>query len=342
MGILALSQWEKQNEGITLFPSFTLEVPEPSVLAIYTHTHIRDVLLQAFLGKNVLSEGTVTVNGHSLRGPKDYTQAIGVCRLSDGLYGRLRVREQIRLYQQLHRSLWSVDELLAMTKLKDRARARVKHLTYSEKQRLKLIRLCAQHPVLGVFEEPDQNVDLETKRIMARLFQCLQDEGVTVLLLTSNMESAVLLAEDIYRLEASGLQKVRTQSEEEKEDPPGTPGDGALTLPFDKIPSRLNEKLVLFHPTEIDFVESVQGQAHLHVQGDTFPAVFTLAELEERLQPFGFFRCHRSYIVNLQNVREIMTWTRNSYTLVLNDASQAEIPLSKTKMAALKTMLGIK
>ncbi|MDR0435024.1 MAG: LytTR family transcriptional regulator DNA-binding domain-containing protein [Gracilibacteraceae bacterium] len=37
------------------------------------------------------------------------------------------------------------------------------------------------------------------------------------------------------------------------------------------------------------------------------------------MKPYGFFRCHRSYIVNLQKVREIITWTRNSYGLILDD-----------------------
>ncbi|MDX6152568.1 LytTR family transcriptional regulator DNA-binding domain-containing protein [Marinococcus sp. PL1-022] len=342
MATLSLHQWEKQNEGITLFPAFTMEVTEPSVLAVYTHTHIREVLLQAFLGRSVLSDGATIVNGDPLKKRRSFTREVGVCRLEDGLYERIRVRDQVRLFQQLYASSWSVTELLSAVKMQERAHLAVKQLTYSEKQRLKLVRLCAQLAPLCVFEEPDQNVDLETRRIIARLFQRLQEEGCTVLVLTGNMESAVLLAENVYRLESSGLHLVPTQTENEEEEEPAVVEEKEPGLPFDKIPSRVNEKLILFHPTEIEFIESVQGEVHLHVQGETFPAVFTLTELEERLQPFGFFRCHRSYIVNLQNVREIMTWTRNSYTLVLNDASQAEIPLSKTKMAALKAMIGIK
>jgi ABC-2 type transport system ATP-binding protein len=60
------------------------------------------------------------------------------------------------------------------------------------------------------------------------------------------------------------------------------------------------------------------------------------------LRSYGFFRCHRSYIVNLQKVREVVTFTRNSYSLVLDDARKSSVPLSKTKMAELKEMMGIK
>nr|WP_285848822.1 LytTR family DNA-binding domain-containing protein [Solibacillus isronensis] len=42
-----------------------------------------------------------------------------------------------------------------------------------------------------------------------------------------------------------------------------------------------------------------------------------MSELEKRLHHFRFFRCHRSYIVNLHKAREILTWTCNSYSLSL-------------------------
>ena len=111
---------------------------------------------------------------------------------------------------------------------------------------------------------------------------------------------------------------------------------------FEKIPTKVNEKIVLFDPPEIDYIESNDGQSALHVNGEEFPTTFTLNELEERLQHFGFFRCHRSYIVNLQKVREVITWTRNSYSLILDDEKKSNIPLSKSKMGELKEMLGLK
>jgi ABC-2 type transport system ATP-binding protein len=41
-------------------------------------------------------------------------------------------------------------------------------------------------------------------------------------------------------------------------------------------------------------------------------------------------------------VREVITYTKNSFSLVLDDAAKTTIPLSKTKMAELKTMIGLK
>jgi ABC-2 type transport system ATP-binding protein len=110
---------------------------------------------------------------------------------------------------------------------------------------------------------------------------------------------------------------------------------------MEKIPAKINDKIILFDPLEINFIESNEGVSQLHVRKEVFPCTLTLNELEEKLKAFGFFRCHRSYIVNLQRVREVITWTRNSFSLVLDDELKSSIPLSKGKFDELKYILGI-
>lgn len=63
----------------------------------------------------------------------------------------------------------------------------------------------------------------------------------------------------------------------------------------------------------------------------------TLDGLQDRLAPHGFFRAHRGYLVDLEQVRSIVVWTRNAYTLVLH--CNREVPLSKHRIAALREML---
>lgn len=110
---------------------------------------------------------------------------------------------------------------------------------------------------------------------------------------------------------------------------------------LEKIPAKVGDKLILFDPTEVDYIESQEGVANLHVLQGTYPCSFSLTVLEEKLKPYGFFRCHRSYLVNLQKVREVITWTRNSYSLILEDTEKSSIPLSKGKYDELKQILGI-
>lgn len=110
---------------------------------------------------------------------------------------------------------------------------------------------------------------------------------------------------------------------------------------FEKIPAKVGDKLILFDPTEIDYIESHEGVANLHVSQGIYACSMSLSDLEARLKGFGFYRCHRSYLVNLQKVREVITWTRNSYSLILDDHAKSSIPLSKSKYDELKKIIGI-
>ena len=74
------------------------------------------------------------------------------------------------------------------------------------------------------------------------------------------------------------------------------------------------------------------------MQREQYVGAFRMGDLEERLGKFGFFRCHRSYIVNMQKVRELVKWTRNSYSLKLESYPKTDIPLSKAKISELKSM----
>jgi ABC-2 type transport system ATP-binding protein len=110
-------------------------------------------------------------------------------------------------------------------------------------------------------------------------------------------------------------------------------------LPF-RIPARLEGKVALVNPGEIQYVLAERGRAFLQTAGGRLPTQFTLAELEERLGRSGFFRAHRGYLVNLQHVKEVIPYTRNSYSLRLDDTAGTEIPLSKSAAADLRELLG--
>lgn len=66
----------------------------------------------------------------------------------------------------------------------------------------------------------------------------------------------------------------------------------------------------------------------------------TLQELEARLVGRGFFKAHRAYLVNLQHIKAVIQFTRNSYTLQLNDSQETMIPLSKQSEKDLQNLLG--
>jgi ABC-2 type transport system ATP-binding protein len=99
-------------------------------------------------------------------------------------------------------------------------------------------------------------------------------------------------------------------------------------------------RVVLVNPADILYADAEGGRAYLQTSEGRLPTQFTLAELNERLARSGFFRAHRGYLVNLQHVKEVIPFTRNSFSLRLDDGDNTEIPLSKSAAAELKDLLG--
>ncbi len=330
---------EKRIQDTVVFPAFNLSINTGQIVAIYTNVNIRVQLIDLLLGKTSPSQGKIRIEDR-----KDSNQpSIGFLFLNHGLYERLTVEEMLSFIKGIYSSDYSISKAVKKMQLETIRKDKMKKISFSEQKRVQFACLLIQNPSVYVLEEPDQNLDLESKRIFQHVLNELRQSQKAVIIITGNLEHAITSADDVYKLDDNGLISIPVKtvaSEETAEDTLNEPEE-IKPVSFEKIPSKVNDKIVLFHPTEIDYIESNDGQTYLQVKGESFPCAFTLQQLETRLLPYGYFRCHRSYIVNLQKVREVITWTRNSYSLVLEDVHKSTIPLSKSKMAELKQLIGI-
>jgi len=89
---------------------------------------------------------------------------------------------------------------------------------------------------------------------------------------------------------------------------------------------------------EVDWIGVEGEQVMVHVGEQVYLVRRTLTELESRLDPANFFRAHRSAIVNLDRVREVIPWFKGGHKLRLS--SGAEVDLSRTRARALRKILG--
>lgn len=64
----------------------------------------------------------------------------------------------------------------------------------------------------------------------------------------------------------------------------------------------------------------------------------TLEELLELLDPVTFWRAHRSYVVNINHIKEVVPWFKSSYQLRMNDRKQTEIPVSRAQTRRLREL----
>jgi len=65
----------------------------------------------------------------------------------------------------------------------------------------------------------------------------------------------------------------------------------------------------------------------------------TLDELQARLDPEVFWRVHRSHLVNINKIREIVPWFSRNYILKMKDAKGSEIPVSRSQTRRLREYL---
>ena len=104
-----------------------------------------------------------------------------------------------------------------------------------------------------------------------------------------------------------------------------------------RLAVRDRDRIRVLGVDEVDWI-GVEGERVLVHAGDkAYPIRRTLAELEARLDPAHFFRAHRSAIVNLDRVKEVIPWFKGSHKLRLTTG--AEVELSRARARALRRIL---
>lgn len=64
----------------------------------------------------------------------------------------------------------------------------------------------------------------------------------------------------------------------------------------------------------------------------------TLEELQSNLDPELFWRVHRSYLVNVNRIREVIPWFKSSFQIRMDDKKATEIPVSRVQTRRLRSM----
>ncbi len=65
----------------------------------------------------------------------------------------------------------------------------------------------------------------------------------------------------------------------------------------------------------------------------------TIEELQSNLDPDVFWRVHRSYLVNVNRIREVIPWFKSSFQLRMDDKKQTEVPVSRAQAKRLRALL---
>ena len=107
-----------------------------------------------------------------------------------------------------------------------------------------------------------------------------------------------------------------------------------------KLLLRSNGRLMLVDPKELIYATIEDGLITMvtkEMEGES--NYRTIEELQTNLDPTHFWRAHRSYLVNINHIKEVMPWFKSSYQLRMNDRKGTEIPVSRAQTKRLRELL---
>jgi two-component system response regulator LytT len=109
-----------------------------------------------------------------------------------------------------------------------------------------------------------------------------------------------------------------------------------------KVVVRTQNRLLLVDQREICFASIEDGTISVMTStGEGHSNCRTLEELMDQLDPVAFWRAHRSFVVNIQHIREVVPWFKSSYQLRMDDAKRTEIPVSRSQTRRLRELFNL-
>jgi len=289
----------------------------------------KETLLKLLCGQTRPTAGHVRLADFDPGEEKEqFSRQVGVLFTEDSLYKYRSPRQNLHFFCRLRGLPKSrADEVLAQVGLADQGDAKIDKLPSGLARRLAFGCAILHQPTILLLVEPFARCDQASITLLGELIRQHAEKDGTALILADDDANLKSLCDTVHALSKGRIA--------ESFQPGGEPQE---TLPF-KIPVRLEGKVALVNPVDILYADAGDGRTTLQTNEGRLPTQFTLGELEQRLSRSGFFRAHRSYLVNLQHIKEVIPYTRNSFSLRLDDPENTEIPLSKSAAAELKELL---
>jgi two-component system LytT family response regulator len=106
--------------------------------------------------------------------------------------------------------------------------------------------------------------------------------------------------------------------------------------PLQQVVGRKRDRFFLLSPEEIIFFRADGGVVRAHTANEGYWVNYQLNYLEACLPEEMFFRAHRSVIVNLTKVKELRSYSKSSFLLLMSDQEQTEIKVSERQASLLR------
>lgn len=101
-----------------------------------------------------------------------------------------------------------------------------------------------------------------------------------------------------------------------------------------------NEKIIVSDINDIYYCVARERITYVYIKNEEYSVNLSISDFYEKLPKDIFFKCHRSYIVNINKIREIIPWFNSTYNLKLQDIDY-EIPVSRSNVKEFKQLMNI-
>lgn len=135
------------------------------------------------------------------------------------------------------------------------------------------------------------------------------------------------LTELVVRIESLMRTRPRTET---------VPAEGD----FRKMAVRKGGRTVLLDVDDIVYISAKNKSTYVHTFENQYLVDLTLTELEDRLSRDAFRRLHRSYMINLNKVREIVR-ADGAYQVIVADRDQTQVPVARRQARSFREAVGI-
>ena len=112
----------------------------------------------------------------------------------------------------------------------------------------------------------------------------------------------------------------------------------AATRENDTLNLIKDERIIVTPMDDIYYAEAHEKMTFVYTRRDSFVMPMNITEFCARLPTSHFFRCHRSFCVNLNKIREIEPWFNNTYILRLKDL-EFQVPVSRSKVKEFRQLM---
>lgn len=102
----------------------------------------------------------------------------------------------------------------------------------------------------------------------------------------------------------------------------------------------MNDRLFVVNINDIYYCEAHEHEVYIYTKDDQYKAISSISDFYKRLPQDKFFKCHRSYIINIDKITEIIPWFNNTFMLKLKEL-EAEIPVSRQNVIKFRQLMGI-